>query len=93
MKRRYMTLERDNRHSAEVEMFDLIPESAIEEANKIVDDCLRYRTEEKPRELIVRDHSRFEIYVVTQLDVRTYNFVYDQTTGSVEYTGWEGDFK
>ena len=95
MKRRYMTLEGDNRHSAEVEMFDLIPYSAIEEACAWLDinePNLKQR-EVKQREYIVRAHDRFEICVETHSEYRNYEFIYNPLTGEVKYIRMEGDFK
>ena len=96
MKRRYMTLEGDNRHSAEVELFDLIPESAIDEASAWldIDEPNLKQREIKDRELIVRAHDRFEICVETHSDYRNYEFVYNPLSGEVRHTGhMEGDFK
>lgn len=93
MKRRYMTIDGDNRHSAEVDMFDLIPESAIDEANAWLDINHPELREVKPREYIVRAHDRFEIMVETHSEYRSYEFCYNPLVGSVEYITWSGDFK
>lgn len=90
-----MTLEGDNRHSSEVDLFDLIPESAIEEANAWIDineNNLKQR-EVKPREYIVRAHDRFEICVETYSEYRSYEFHYRAVNGEVRYMKMEGDFK
>lgn len=94
MKRRYMTLERDDRHSAEVDLFDLIPESAIDEANAWLDiNHIELKQREvKDREYIVRAHDRFEICVETSFDRRYYEFAYNPLIGEVKYVTWGGDF-
>lgn len=96
MKRRYFSRIGDDKHQAEVALYDLIPESAVEEANAWLDiynPTLKQR-EVKPREYIVRAHDRFEICVETHSDYRNYEFVYNPLTGEVRHTGhMEGDFK
>ena len=96
MKRRYFTLEGDDRHSSEVDLFDLIPDSAVEEANAWLDihEPNLKKREIKDRELIVRAHDRFEICCETNIDYRNYEFVYNPLSGEVRHTGhMEGDFK
>lgn len=96
MKRRYFTLEGDNRHSAEVELYDLIPESAIEEANAWLDmnhPDIKPWKEVKSREYIVRTHDRFEICVETHSEYQNYEFAYNPITREVKFIRYEGDFK
>lgn len=96
MKRRCFTKEGDNRHSAEVELYDLIPESAIDEANAWLDinhPDIKPWKEVKSREYIVRAHDRFEICCETHSDYQNYEFCYNPLTGEVKYITMEGDWK
>lgn len=95
MKRRYFSWPGKDEYQAEVALFDLIPDSAVEEANAWLDinePNLKQR-EIKDRELIVRAHDRFEICVETHSDYRNYEFCYNPLTGEVRYIRMEGDFK
>ncbi len=95
MKRRYFTLEGDDLHSSEVALYDLIPESAVDEAADYIDNEFDYHAmcETKERVLIVRAHDRFEILTESDTDYLTYEFAYNPLTGEVKYIRMEGDWK
>lgn len=95
MKRRYFTQSGTEARSKEEELFDLIPESAIEEAAEYIDNEFDYNAmcETKERVLIIRAHDRFEILTESKTDYRSYEFAYNPLTGEVKYIKWGGDFK
>lgn len=78
--------------NTEEELYNLIPDYAVEEAGKYIDKNYA-RSETKERELIVRGHDRFEILTETSTDYRTYEFAYNPLSGEVKFIKYEGDWK
>lgn len=92
MKRRYFHPEGSEARYKEETLYDLIPESAVDEAEKYIETYFDY-PETAERELIVRSQCEFEILTETTIDYRAHIFNYEPLTGAVRYLKCEGDFK
>lgn len=92
MKRRYFTTPTSDNRPAEIALYDLIPDYAVEEAEYYINTHFN-RSETKERELIVRAHDRFEIATETSTEYCNYEFCYNPLSGDVKYIRYEGDFK